>query len=57
MSTQQQPRVMCVACEKVEVGVFDLLCPDCRQLAVQAGLIPPPNEARDTRIQIGPTDV
>lgn len=57
MSTQQEPRVMCVACEKVEVGIFDLLCPTCHQLAVQAGLIPPPTEAPDQRIQIGPTDV
>lgn len=57
MSTHQEPRVMCVACEKVEVGVFDLLCPDCRQLAIQVGLIPQPAEARDQRIQIGPTDV
>lgn len=57
MSTHQEPRVMCVACGAVEVSEFDLLCPACHQLAFQAGLIPPPAEARDQRNQIGPTDV
>lgn len=57
MSTNQEPRVMCVACGAVEVSEFDLLCPACHQLAIQAGLMPPSAEVRDQRIQIGPTDV
>lgn len=57
MSAHQEAHVMCVACNAVEVSEFDLLCPSCHQLAIQAGLIPKPTEARDQRIQIGPTDV
>ncbi len=57
MSAAQEPRVVCVACEKVEVGVFTLLCPACHQLAIQVGLIPAPATTPDPRIQIGPTDV
>jgi hypothetical protein len=58
MSTQ--PQLVCIACEACVVGVYELLCPACRQTAEQLGLVKPelPSaEAPDQRTQIGPTDV
>lgn len=52
---QASPHPVCVACARREVGLFDLVCDDCRPGLEQAGLLPPRDQ--DTRIQIGPTDV
>ena len=57
MNAPHKPCVLCVGCEKAEVGVLDLLCPACHQLAIRVGFIPKPADAPDQRIQIGPTDV
>ena len=54
------PRVVCIGCETREIGLYELLCPSCRQTAEEAGLISPetsPTVAPERRIQIGPTDV
>lgn len=58
MSTQ--PTIVCAACEAREVGIYELLCSDCRQTAEQLGLVAPatpPIAAPEQRVQIGPTDV
>lgn len=52
---QASPHPVCVACTSREVGIFELVCDDCRPGLEQAGLLQP--RAQDTRIQIGPTDV
>lgn len=49
------PQLVCVACTKKPVGVYDLVCDECRPAMEQAGLLTPTQP--DTRIQIGPTDV
>lgn len=54
------PAIVCIACNTREVGIYELVCSDCRQVAEQLGLVKPqtpPNDAPDQRIQIGPTDV
>ena len=48
-----QPRLMCAACEKQEVGTYEPVCPECRQSLEQAGILKP----QDQRQQIGPLDV
>ena len=48
-----QPRLMCVACEKQEVGIYEPVCPECRKSLEQAGILKP----QDQRQQIGPLDV
>ena len=48
-----QPRLMCAACEKHEVGAYEPVCPECRQSLEQAGILKP----QDQRQQIGPLDV
>lgn len=56
--TAASPRIVCVACNTREVGIYDLLCAECRPLAQQVGLVDPtPAAAPEQRIQIGPTDV
>ena len=47
------PRLMCVACEKQEVGTYEPVCPECRKSLEQAGILKP----QDQRQQIGPLDV
>lgn len=54
------PAIVCAACEAREVGIYELLCSECRQTAEQLGLVAPatpPTDAPEQRIQIGPTDV
>ena len=48
-----QPRLMCAACEKQEVGTYEPVCPECRKSLEQAGILKP----QDQRQQIGPLDV
>jgi hypothetical protein len=55
------PRIVCVACSTREVGIYELLCAQCRPLAAQMGLVEasptPPAAEPDQRIQVGPTDI
>jgi hypothetical protein len=50
-----------VACTTREVGIYELLCAQCRPLAAQMGLVEasptPPAAEPDQRIQVGPTDI
>lgn len=55
MSTAATPHPVCVACATQPVGIYELVCNDCRPALEQAGLLAP--QQPDTRIQIGPTDV
>lgn len=48
-----QPRLMCAACGKREVGAYEPVCPECRKSLEQAGILKP----KDQRQQIGPLDV
>lgn len=48
------PQLVCVVCKRQPVGIYDLVCDECRPSMEQAGLVAP---KPDTRIQIGPTDV
>jgi hypothetical protein len=53
------PRLMCIACEQVEVTLLEVVCPNCRSVLDAGGDLgdvgaPPPNTAR---VQIGPLDV
>ena len=45
-----QPRLMCAACGKREVGIYEPVCPECRKSLEQAGILKP----QDQRQQIGP---
>ena len=56
--TGTSPRTVCVACSKREVGVYELLCADCLQVAEQIGLVDPmPTTTPDQLTAIGPTDI
>ena len=35
------PRIVCIACETREVGMYDLVCSICRPQLQEAGLIKP----------------
>ena len=48
-----QPRLMCAACGKREVGTYEPVCPECRKSLEQAGILKPAGEP----VQIGPLDV
>ena len=48
-----QPRLMCAACGKCEVGAYEPVCPECRKSLEQDGILKP----QDQRQQIGPLDV
>ena len=48
-----QPRPMCAACGEREVGIYEPVCPECRQSLEQAGILKPKNQ----RVQVGPLDV
>ena len=48
-----QPRLMCAACGKREVGTYEPVCPECRKSLEQAGILKP----KEPRIQIGTLDV
>lgn len=57
--TSASPRLMCLACEQVEVTLLEALCTNCRAVLDAGGDLgevgaPPPNTAR---VQIGPLDV
>ena len=49
-----QPRLMCAACEKHEVGTYEPVCPECRQSLEQAGILKPNDQQR---MFVGPLDV
>ena len=36
-----QPRLMCAACGKREVGIYEPVCPECRKSLEQAGILKP----------------
>jgi hypothetical protein len=55
-----QPHLVCAFCQVAEVGVYDLVCRDCRPTLVAAGVLNDQQDAPpqpDNRIQIGPLDV
>lgn len=39
--TAASPRIVCIACEAREVGMYDLVCSTCRPQLEAAGLIRP----------------
>ena len=47
------PLLLCAACQRKEVGIYDPVCPECRKQLEQAGILKP----QDQRQQIGPLDV
>ena len=47
-----QPRLMCVACEKQEVGIYEPVCPECRKSLEQDGILKPKSEP----VQTGPLE-
>ena len=53
VALSSQPRLMCAACEKQEVGTYEPVCPECRKSLEQAGILKPAGEP----VQIGPLDV
>jgi hypothetical protein len=53
------PRLMCIACEQIEVTLLEVVCPNCRSVLDAGGDLGdvgarPPNTER---VQIGPLDV
>lgn len=53
------PRLMCLACEQIEVTLLEALCTNCRAVLDAGGDLgdvgaPPP---KTKRVQIGPLDV
>ena len=53
VALSSQPRPVCAACGKREVGIYEPVCPECRKSLEQAGILKP----QDQRQQIGPLDV
>ena len=47
-----QPRLMCAACGKREVGTYEPVRPECRKSLEQAGILKPKSE----QAQTGPLD-
>ena len=47
-----QPSLMCVACEKQEVGIYEPVCPECRKSLEQDGILKPKSEP----VQTGPLE-
>lgn len=61
------PRVMCVACEQVELHSHDIVCLQCRNTLEHAGILAPQSPCQPThqptaqpeapKVQIGPLDI